>query len=157
MIKVIFVCLGNICRSPMAEGIFSKMVEEARLSDQISIRSFATGSWNLGNSPHRGTKQVLKKLGIDYADMRAEKLMPEDIKTAQYIVGMDDSNVRNILKVSQDEDAHMKVKKLMDYVKNPEATSIPDPYYTGDFMETERLITAGCEALLKFIRVKEGI
>lgn len=75
MVKVVFVCLGNICRSPMAEGLFRKEVANAGLTDEIKIDSAATGTWNLGKPPHRGTKEVLKKHGVDYQAMRAEKFL----------------------------------------------------------------------------------
>lgn len=156
MIKVVFVCLGNICRSPMAEGFFRKKVEEAHVANQFDIDSAATGSWNLGNPPHRGTQKVLEKHHIDFSHMRARKLNEADFKTADYIIGMDDSNVADILALGG-ENSQASIHKLMDFVPNSDNSSIPDPYYTGDFDETERLISAGIDGLFQKIRLEKGI
>lgn len=156
MIKVVFVCLGNICRSPMAEGLFKKLVQEEGLSDAITVDSAATGSWNLGNPPHRGTKQVLKKHQVDTDGMRARKINQEDYLTADYIIGMDDNNLSDIEDL-RDPASHAVIRKLMDFVLNPEKANIPDPYYTGDFEETERLITAGVKGLLETIRSEKQL
>lgn len=151
MIKVVFVCLGNICRSPMAEGLFKKLVQDEGLADQFTVDSAATGSWNLGNPPHRGTQQVLKKYHVDTSGMRARKINRDDYLTADYIIGMDENNLADI-EALRDPASQAFVSKLMDFVSNPEKTNIPDPYYTGDFEETERLITAGVKGLLATIR-----
>lgn len=87
MIKVVFVCLGNICRSPMAEGLFRAEVEKAGLTDKIAIDSAATGTWNLGKPPHRGTKAILKKHHIDYQSMKARKISAADFAEADFIIG----------------------------------------------------------------------
>ncbi|WP_239256952.1 low molecular weight protein-tyrosine-phosphatase [Listeria ilorinensis] len=151
MITVEFVCLGNICRSPMAEGIFRQLVKEAELSEYITVGSAATGSWNLGKAPHRGTQQILKKHGIDYTGMKATKLTPEKIADSDYLIGMDAANLEDIQTIAGSPYL-LQLAKLMDFVDHPEKEDIPDPYYTGDFNETERLVLAGCNGLLEKIK-----
>ncbi|MBC1377131.1 low molecular weight phosphotyrosine protein phosphatase [Listeria innocua] len=149
MVKVVFVCLGNICRSPMAEGLFRKEVANAGLTDEIEIDSAATGTWNLGKPPHRGTREVLKKHGINYEAMRARKVTDADFEQADYIIGMDQNNIADLNALNKNKD--VTIRSLMSFVSGKEEEEIPDPYYTGDFDETERMVTEGVKALLAFI------
>ncbi|CAC96168.1 low molecular weight phosphotyrosine protein phosphatase [Listeria innocua] len=152
MVKVVFVCLGNICRSPMAEGLFRKEVANAGLTDEIEIDSAATGTWNLGKPPHRGTREVLKKHGINYEAMRARKVTDADFEQADYIIGMDQNNIADLNALNKNKD--VTLRSLMSFVSGKEEEEIPDPYYTGDFDETERMVTEGVKALLAFITKK---
>ncbi|EPT8859466.1 TPA: low molecular weight phosphotyrosine protein phosphatase [Listeria innocua] len=152
MVKVVFVCLGNICRSPMAEGLFRKEVANAGLTDEIEIDSAATGTWNLGKPPHRGTREVLKKHGINYEAMRARKVTDADFEQADYIIGMDQNNIADLNALNKNKD--VTIRSLMSFVSGKEEEEIPDPYYTGDFDETERMVTEGVKALLTFITKK---
>ncbi|EAH4445070.1 TPA: low molecular weight phosphotyrosine protein phosphatase [Listeria innocua] len=152
MVKVVFVCLGNICRSPMAEGLFRKEVANAGLTDEIEIDSAATGTWNLGKPPHRGTREVLKKHGINYEAMRARKVTDDDFEQADYIIGMDQNNIADLNALNKNKD--VTIRSLMSFVSGKEEEEIPDPYYTGDFDETERMVTEGVKALLAFITKK---
>lgn len=152
MVKVVFVCLENICRSPMAEGLFRKEVANAGLTDEIEIDSAATGTWNLGKPPHRGTREVLKKHGINYEAMRARKVTDADFEQADYIIGMDQNNIADLNALNKNKD--VTIRSLMSFVSGKEEEEIPDPYYTGDFDETERMVTEGVKALLAFITKK---
>ncbi|ECL8004645.1 low molecular weight phosphotyrosine protein phosphatase [Listeria innocua] len=152
MVKVVFVCLGNICRSPMAEGLFRKEVANAGLTDEIEIDSAATGTWNLGKPAHRGTREVLKKHGINYEAMRARKVTDADFEQADYIIGMDQNNIADLNALNKNKD--VTIRSLMSFVSGKEEEEIPDPYYTGDFDETERMVTEGVKALLAFITKK---
>ncbi|EAF5667903.1 low molecular weight protein-tyrosine-phosphatase [Listeria innocua] len=152
MVKVVFVCLGNICRSPMAEGLFRKEVANAGLTDEIEIDSAATGTWNLGKPPHRGTREVLKKHGINYEAMRARKVTDADFEQADYLIGMDQNNIADLNALNKNKD--VTIRSLMSFVSGKEEEEIPDPYYTGDFDETERMVTEGVKALLAFITKK---
>ncbi|MBC1428836.1 low molecular weight protein-tyrosine-phosphatase [Listeria seeligeri] len=154
MIKVVFVCLGNICRSPMAEGLFRAEVEKAGLTDEIVIDSAATGTWNLGKPPHKGTKEILKKHHVDYQSMKARKISAIDFAEADFIIGMDQQNLSDLRSLANDSNA--TIRSLMSFVPGQEDKDIPDPYYTGDFNETEQMVTAGVKALFKFITKKMG-
>lgn len=153
VVRVLFVCLGNICRSPMAEGMFRAKIDAAGLTDQIRVDSAATGNWNLGNPPHRGTQQVLTKHGIDYSQMRARLIGADDFGDFDYVIGMDESNMQD-LEALQPADSTVVLKKLMDFAQDETQSDVPDPYYTGNFDETERLVSAGCDGLLRVIREK---
>ncbi|EHN60873.1 low molecular weight phosphotyrosine protein phosphatase [Listeria innocua ATCC 33091] len=136
----------------MAEGLFRKEVANAGLTDEIEIDSAATGTWNLGKPPHRGTREVLKKHGINYEAMRARKVTDADFEQADYIIGMDQNNIADLNALNKNKD--VTIRSLMSFVSGKEEEEIPDPYYTGDFDETERMVTEGVKALLAFITKK---
>ncbi len=153
MISVLFVCLGNICRSPMAESLFSYRVKEAGLSDKIFVSSAATSTEELGNPPHRGTLTVLKKYGIPLVPHRARQLTVRDGERFDYLVGMDLQNVRGIRRIVGENHAE-KARMLLDFTDSPR--EIADPWYTGDFDAAYRDIAKGTQALLDEIRKKYG-
>ena len=151
MINVLFVCLGNICRSPMAEAIFRHMVKEAGLEGAISVESAGIGEWHVGEPPHKGTRRLLKQKGISTEGITARQITPDDFERFEYIVTMDQENLA-YMERQRGEAGTAKVRLLMTYVKDPRIKEVPDPYYTGDFNETYELIEAGCRALLDHIR-----
>lgn len=152
-VRVVFVCLGNICRSPMAEAVFQDMVNKAGLSDEIIVDSVGTGSWHVGEPPHRGTQQVLKEHGIQF-DHRAQQLAANDLKTADYLIAMDRDNLSSIRRIGSTE---AETGLLLDYANNVNEVDVPDPYYSGGFDHVYRLVEAGCRGLLEHIRQQEGI
>ena len=145
MTKIMFVCLGNICRSPMAEFLMRDYVEKLGRSAEFQIASAATSTWEIGNGVHRGTKEILLAQGIDPSGKRAVRLTKQDCRTYDYIIGMEMMNVKDILRIADNADAH-KVCRLLDFTDAPK--DIDDPWYTGDFETTFREVSEGVRALL---------
>ena len=153
MIKVLFVCLGNICRSPMTEAVMRDLVEKKGLQGKIEVDSAATSSWHIGEPPHRGTVTKLHEHKISVNGMKGRQLRSTDYNDFNYIIGMDESNVQNIQQMLGQGDKEIyRLLDLTDLKKD-----MPDPYYTGDFQETYDLALAGCVALLEKIRLEHGI
>ena len=148
MTKIMFVCLGNICRSPMAEFLMRDLVEKLGRADEFQIASAATSTWEIGNGVHRGTREVLHAQGIDSSGKRAALLTKQDCSAYDYIVGMEMTNVKDILRIADNADAH-KVCRLLDFTDAP--ADIDDPWYTGDFETTFREVTRGIHGLLAHI------
>ncbi|MGT2744737.1 low molecular weight protein-tyrosine-phosphatase [Streptococcus phocae subsp. phocae] len=141
MKKVCFVCLGNICRSPMAEFVMKRLASQ----DQIEISSRATSSWEQGNLIHQGTQSILNQYGIAYDKKKtAQQIDLDDLRRFDYIIGMDHQNVSDLKKLSQgkwDDKIHLFNKD-----------GVPDPWYTGDFEETYQLVMQGCRDWLSQLK-----
>lgn len=146
MIKVLFVCHGNICRSPMAEYLFKKMVKELGIANDFYIASKATSNEEIGNPIYPNTKRILSKHNINCEDKTAEKLVPSDYNKFDYIIGMDKNNVININRILGYSD---KTCKLLDYTGIDK--DISDPWYTRDFNTCEEDITSGLKAFLVYL------
>lgn len=149
MIKVMFVCHGNICRSPMAEYIFKYMVKEKGIEKNFIINSSATSCEELGNPVHRGTKSKLYEMGIPCGDHRAVRLTKADYYAYDYIIAMDSKNVKNIERITG-SDTENKVHLLLDFTDR-KGQSIADPWYTGNFDKTYNDINEGLEGFLNEI------
>lgn len=156
MLRVLFVCLGNICRSPMAEAVFRHLVSEEGLHDQIETDSAGTGDWHLGKPPHEGTRRMLDHYRIDYSGMRARQIAVEDLERYNYIVCMDKQNFDHVARMAEGR-AHGRIIKLLDFHPDQRGGDVPDPYYTGNFEEAYELIQEGCRRLLHSIREESGI
>ncbi|QJC52040.1 low molecular weight phosphotyrosine protein phosphatase [Paenibacillus albicereus] len=149
-VKVVFVCLGNICRSPMAEAVLRHLAAQRGQGPYIEIDSAGTGDWHLGAVPHEGTRRELDRAGISYEGMRARLVDRADLEEADYIVVMDRSNERDVQELVRALGIvpQGRLLRFMELLPDEELDGVPDPYYTGDFEQTRRLVTAGCEALL---------
>ncbi|MDI3327925.1 MAG: low molecular weight protein-tyrosine-phosphatase [Alicyclobacillaceae bacterium] len=152
MIRVLFVCLGNICRSPMAEAVFRKMVEDEGLSGKISVDSAGLGGWHVGEPPHRGTRRVLEGRGIRYDGITARQIARGDLERFDYIVAMDEDNLAGLRRLDPQGAHRHKISLLLDYAPESDVREVPDPYFTGRFEEVYRLVEAGCRGLLEHIR-----
>lgn len=149
MIRVLFVCLGNICRSPMAEAVMRHRIKELGLEERIEVDSAGTGDWHLCKPPHEGTRALLDRLGISYEGMRARQVLLDDYHAFDYIVCMDSNNERDVRGIfGSKSDGNAKVFKFMDLVPGKESDDVPDPYYTGNFEEVYELVKQGCDRLL---------
>ena len=149
MIKILFVCHGNICRSPMAEFIFKDMLEKRGLSDGFTVASAATSTEEIyngrGNPVYPPAARELAKHGISAAGKHAVQLQKSDYAKYDLLVGMDSANIRNMHRILGG-DPEGKIHMLLEFSDNPRA--IADPWYTGDFDTTYRDVKEGCEALL---------
>lgn len=148
MIKILFVCHGNICRSPMAEFFMKRLVADKGLSNEFYISSAATSREEIGNEIYPPVKRILDKRGIDYSGKTAVQVRREDYRKYDYIVLMDRNNLQNIKYIIPD-DPNNKISLLMSHTGN--VADVADPWYTGDFSATERDIDTGCAALLEEI------
>ena len=148
MNKVLFVCHGNICRSPMAEFVMKKLVQDAGLEAQFEIASAATSTEELGNPVYPPARRKLSEHGIGCEGKTARQITREDYRYYDYIVAMDKYNLRNLSRMLGEDKAH-KISLLMDYTHHPGEVS--DPWYTGDFERTWQDVLEGCEGLLRTI------
>ena len=151
MIKVLFICHGNICRSPMAEFVFQDIVKEQGLSAHFKIASAATSSEELGNPVHYGTRRKLAEQGISCEGKRAVRLQSSDYADYDYLIAMDDYNLSNMHHMLGTDPLH-KMYLLLDFSQHPRA--IADPWYTGDFDQTYADILEGCNGLLAYLKQK---
>ncbi|MGM9531959.1 low molecular weight protein-tyrosine-phosphatase [Intestinibacter sp.] len=148
MINIMFVCHGNICRSPMAEFVLKDMVAKRKISHNFHIESSATSREEIGNDVHYGTKNKLKKVGVPFTPRRATQITKSDYDKYDFILCMDNNNIRNLSRIIPN-DKDDKIKLLLDFSDNPR--NIADPWYTGNFEDTYNDIIEGCEALLNYI------
>ncbi|MCD8160036.1 MAG: low molecular weight phosphotyrosine protein phosphatase [Clostridiales bacterium] len=149
MVRIVFCCHGNICRSPLAQSVFAYLVQQAGLSDDCYIDSMATSTEEIGNPPHWGTVQKLREVGIPLVPHRARKITWRDYERFDFIIGMDEWNMDNLRRILRG-DPEEKVHKLLSFAGS--RRDIADPWYTGDFDATYADVLEGCTALLEYLR-----
>lgn len=156
MISVLFVCLGNICRSPMAEAVFRHQLKEQGLDHIVKVDSAGTGDWHIGKQPHEGTRGMLERYGVSFEGMRARQVRLSDYTDFDYIVCMDSNNERDVRQLfGSKSDGDAKVFKFMNLLPQAKSADVPDPYYTGNFEEVYELVNEGCKMLLSRIQEEQ--
>lgn len=146
MIKVLFVCHGNVCRSTMSQFVFQDMVNKCGRQGEFHIDSAATSREEIGNGPHYGTVRKLKEEGIPVLHHRARQMTRQDYDRYDYLIGMDSANIRNMNRIAGG-DPDGKICKLLEFAG--EGRDIADPWYTGNFDRTYEDVTEGCRALME--------
>lgn len=148
MIKVLFICHGNICRSTMAQCVFTDMVKKLNRENEFYIDSAATSTEEIGNPPHYGTVGKLREVGIPVIPHKARQMTRQDYREYDYLIGMDSYNIRNMERIAGG-DPDGKIYALLSFAGS--SRSIADPWYTGNFDETYDDIVEGLDGFLKFI------
>ncbi len=147
-IRILFICHGNICRSPMAEYVMADMVNKAGLSSEFVIASAATSTEEIGNGVHWGTRERLRRAGIACPERRARQMTRRDYADYDLLIGMDRANLRNMARICGG-DPDGKLHTLLEYAGSNR--DIADPWYTGNFDDTYRDVVKGCAALLEIL------
>ncbi len=156
MITVVFVCMGNICRSPMAEAVFQHLVDEAGLSNHFHVDSAGTIGYHAGEPAHPGTVRILSKHGIGSRSV-SRKVNPADFSNANYLIALDRDNYYDMKAMARDFTLDGRLHLLLDFANGVNISEVPDPYYNNNFEYVYGLVEAGCEGLLAHIRREHNI
>jgi len=158
-VRVLFVCLGNICRSPLAEGVFRDKVREAGLEDAFEIDSAGTGAWHVGNPPDRRMMATARRHGVDISAQRARKFVRTDLSRFNHILAMDKSNLHDILHMDSGDDFGQRVTLFRQWDPEPGDYEVPDPYYGGDagFENVYEIVDRTADALLRGLATRHGL
>ena len=157
-VKVLFVCLGNICRSPTAHGLFQAQVDKSDLSEKIVVSSAGTGHWHVGDPPDKRAQATARDFGYDISHLRARQVTASDFDDFTYVLGMDKQNMQNLQSVAPSQYT-AELGLFLEFTGIGHGLEVPDPYYGGDshFKEAIELIDRGCKSLLDIIREKHGL
>lgn len=153
MVRVLFVCMGNICRSPTAEGVVARYLEKNRLDGRVAVDSAGTHAYHVGERPDRRAREAAKKRGIDLGRLRARRVVEEDFVRFDLILAMDRENLAYLLKECPDEHRH-KLRLFLSYAPNASHDEVPDPYYGGPdgFEHVLDLIEGAAQGLIDELR-----
>lgn len=156
-IKVIFVCMGNICRSPTAQGVFQSMVDENNLNDTIDVESAGTHSYHAGNPPDLRAQATARKNGVDLSGLKARKFLSEDFNDFDYIIGMDKHNLEDMLSIKPAQFT-ASTGLMLEYSSRYSQAEVPDPYYGNDgFDLVFDMVSDASAGLLEHIRKQHGL
>ncbi len=147
-IKVLMICHGNICRSTLAESLFTHMVKQKGIEDIFYINSAATSREEIGNGPHYGTVKKLREMGVPVVPHHAVQMTKQDYEVYDYLIGMDTANIRNMNRIAGG-DPDGKIYKILSFAGS--GRDVADPWYTGDFDVTYDDVLAGCEGFLEYL------
>lgn len=152
MVNVLFVCMGNICRSPMAQGVFEDLLRREGLEDEVFVDSAGTGAWHIGQPPDARAQESADKRGIDLSEQRARRVTPEDCQKFDYLIAMDRDNYEAVSALCRGSRA--EVRLLMEYAPDSSQKEVPDPYYGGPdgFEYVLDLVEEAARGLLDEIR-----
>lgn len=159
MIRVVFVCLGNICRSPTAEGVFLDLVDRKGLTERVRIESRGTGGWHVGEPPDPRTQETALRFGVDLSGLRASQFSTYDFEVFDLILVMDEGNRRDVLRLANSDADRAKVKLLMEFAGPGFPRHVPDPYHGGPdgFVQVYQMIEAACEGLLSHLLASSSV
>ncbi|MDQ3286376.1 MAG: low molecular weight phosphotyrosine protein phosphatase [Actinomycetota bacterium] len=152
MVRVLFVCLGNICRSPLAQGVFENVLRRDGLEDEVFVDSAGTGSWHVGSPPDERAQRSASLRGVDLGSQRARRITPDDCRSFDYVLTMDEENYRAVDALCREGRA--EVRSFLDYAPERDETEVPDPFYGGreGFERVLDLVEMASEGLLEDIR-----
>jgi protein-tyrosine phosphatase len=152
MIRVLFVCLGNICRSPLAQGVFENVVRREGLEDEVFVDSAGTGAWHIGHPPDERAQRSAGLRGVDLSTQRARRVTLDDCQSFDYILTMDEENYRAVAALCREGSA--EVRPFLDYAPNRAEREVPDPFYGGPegFEHVLDLVEEASEGLLENMR-----
>ena len=156
MVKVLFVCLGNICRSPTADGVFMKLLVDEGFFDRIAVDSCGTATWHIGKAPEQRTQIAAAKRGYDLAGLRARTVKTDDFEQFDYILTMDESNYNELL-VMAPVQHHGKIRMFLEHAPQCDFSAVPDPYYDGEqgFEIVLDLVESASRGLLEHIKAHD--
>ena len=159
MVRVLFVCMGNICRSPVAEGVFRRMLEGAGLTEKVYVDSAGTHSYHAGAPPDGRSQATAMRRGVDLRDIRARKVTVADFAEFDYVLAMDRDNFEHMLASCEEPELRRRIQLFMDYAPHLPEREVPDPYYGGPhgFERVMDLIEEAAEGLLLSIRERYRI
>ncbi len=154
MVKILFVCMGNICRSPMAEGVFRRMLDSAGLTGQVSVDSAGTHSYHIGAAPDSRGQTTARRRGVDLSALRARQVTVDDFVEFDHVLAMDRENFEHLLALCQDDQLQRRIQLFMDFAPDLPEREVPDPYYGGPngFERVMDLIEEASQGLLMHLR-----
>ncbi|MGB3634695.1 MAG: low molecular weight protein-tyrosine-phosphatase [Rubrobacteraceae bacterium] len=154
MASVLFVCLGNICRSPIAQGVFEDLLRRNGLEDEVFVDSAGTGAWHIGHPPDERARESAGKRGLDLSGQRARRITPEDCRKFDYVIAMDRDNYESVSPLCHQSEA--EVRLFLDYAPKLPQEEVPDPYYGGPdgFEHVLDLVEEAAQGLLEDVREK---